>query len=109
MLACPLQVESWVMVPERRLRFRGSWSGGDCVSLVSQSSDHLPFPTVEGLQAAAPTVHTGLVCGTSKIRILPGRGISYGESKLTGPIWEDDQDRFGSDASCHRHFYRKRR
>ncbi|CAJ1933518.1 unnamed protein product, partial [Sphenostylis stenocarpa] len=36
-------------------------SGGHSVRLVSQSSDHLPLPTVEGLQATFSTTPNGRV------------------------------------------------
>jgi len=59
-----LSIPSWECSLGTLVKAKVSWllhCEGHSVRLVSQSSDHLPLPTVEGSQAAATSVLNGLV------------------------------------------------
>jgi hypothetical protein len=56
-----LQEKFSAVCVKRRLGSGGSCSGGQCVRLVSQSSDHLPLSAVDGSQLDATQIHHGLL------------------------------------------------
>ncbi|RZC44134.1 hypothetical protein C5167_037080 [Papaver somniferum] len=62
-----LPIPSWELsaLSGRRLGLCDHYSGGHCVRLVSQSNEHLPLLTVEGLRADVPQFRLSLVSRVS--------------------------------------------
>ncbi|CAA7046985.1 unnamed protein product [Microthlaspi erraticum] len=63
-LGCPVQAESEPCVLSEGFAQAVPKVGGQCVRLISQSSDHFPLSAVDGSQLNATRIHYGSLART---------------------------------------------